>query len=65
MSKLYRKPTVYPFNLCIDACELAIADAGLEPGDIDGISCWPYAEVHVGHNKSSASPTDIKHGLSR
>src|SRR3546814_13934858 len=33
MSKMYRKPEVYPFNLAVDACRNAIADAGLEIGD--------------------------------
>ena len=27
MSKMYRKPEVYPFNLAVDACRNAIADA--------------------------------------
>jgi acetyl-CoA acetyltransferase len=63
MSKLYRKPTVYPFDLAVDACLLAIEDAGLEPGDIDGIACWPYAIPHKGEGSSSASTTDIKNSL--
>lgn len=63
MSKMYRKPTIYPFDLAVDACAAAIADAGLEPGDIDGIACWPFAPVHMGHGSSAASPTDIKNSL--
>jgi acetyl-CoA acetyltransferase len=62
-SKLYRKPTVYPFNLAVDACLAAIEDAGLTPADIDGVACWPGAEVGVGHGSSSASTTDIKNSL--
>lgn len=62
-SKLYRKPTVYPFNLAVDACLAAIEDAGLSPADIDGIACWPATQVHVGHGNSSASTTDLKNSL--
>lgn len=63
MSKMYRKPTVYPFDLAVEACRLAIEDAGLEIDDIDGIACWPAAAVHVGHGSSAASPVDIKNSL--
>lgn len=62
-SKLYRKPTVYPFDLCVDACMAAIEDAGLTPADIDGVACWPAAIPHQGHGTSSASTTDIKNSL--
>lgn len=63
MSAMYRKPTVYPFDLAVDACASAIADAGLEVGDIDGIACWPFASPHMGHGSSAASPVDIKNTL--
>lgn len=63
MSKMYRKPTVYPFILAVEACRAAIEDAGLEVGDIDGIACWPFAPPHIGHGSSAASPVDIKNSL--
>ncbi len=62
-SKLYRKPTVYPYKLAIEACLKAIADAGLTPDDIDGICCWPAAQSGVGHGSSSLSPIDLKNAL--
>src|ERR1700730_13512971 len=62
-SKMYRQPTVYPFDLAIDACLMAIADAGLAPADIDGIACWPAAQIGVGHGNSAASTTDLKNSL--
>lgn len=62
-SRLYRKPTVYPFNLAVDACLGAIADAGLTPADIDGVATWPAAQVGVGHGNAAASTTDIKNNL--
>jgi acetyl-CoA acetyltransferase len=62
-SRLFRKPTVYPFDLAVDACLGAIADAGLEPKDIDGVATWPAAQPGLGHGNSAASTTDIKNNL--
>jgi acetyl-CoA acetyltransferase len=62
-SNIYRKATVYPFDLAVDACLAAIEDAGLEVKDIDGIASWPAAEVGVGHGWSAASTTDLKNSL--
>ncbi len=62
-SKLYRKATVYPFKLALDACRLAIVDAGLTPADIDGIAAWPGGEQFLGHGSSAASTRDIKNSL--
>ena len=62
-SAIYRKPTVYPFTLALDACEAAIADAGLTPADIDGVACHPLGSSMVGEGNASASPTDIQKSL--
>lgn len=59
-SPLYRKPTVYPFDLCIDACLKAIDDAGLEVSDIDGVAVWPVSPKGQGEGSASASTGDIK-----
>ena len=40
-SDIYRHPKVLPFELAVQACEAAIADAGLRPEDIDGVATWP------------------------
>ena len=41
MSTLGRRLMVPPLSLTIDACEAAIADAGLTFADIDGLSTYP------------------------
>jgi acetyl-CoA acetyltransferase/uncharacterized OB-fold protein len=40
-SALGRRLMVDPLSLTVDACLQAVADAGLEPGDIDGLSTYP------------------------
>lgn len=40
-SALGRRLLVDPLSLTVDACLAAIADAGLTPGDIDGLSTYP------------------------
>jgi acetyl-CoA acetyltransferase len=62
-SSLYRKPTVFPFQLAIEACELAIADAGLTVNDIDGIAGFPLGATGVGTGLAAASPADIQASL--
>jgi acetyl-CoA acetyltransferase len=59
-SEIYRKPTIYPFELAVRACGAAIADAGLEPGDIDGAASWPGGHVGVGEGMSAAAVGDIQ-----
>ncbi|WP_158018194.1 thiolase C-terminal domain-containing protein [Mycobacterium basiliense] len=41
MSKIGRRLMVPPLSLTVDACEAAIADAGLTYADIDGLSTYP------------------------
>lgn len=62
-SKIYRKPTVYPFELAVDACIAAIADAGLSRDDIDGIATWPGGDPGVGHGSTAASVSDLINSL--
>ena len=62
-SSINRKPTVYPFKLAVDACQKAIADAGLSIDDIDGAACWPGGATHVGEGSAAASVADIKNSL--
>ena len=42
-SELGRRLMVPPLSLTVQACERAVADAGLEMGDIDGLSTYPGA----------------------
>lgn len=62
-SEIYRKPRVLPFELAVRACELAIADAGLRPEDIDGVSCWPATPSGTAAGFGAASIPDIAAGL--
>ena len=43
MSRIGRRLMADPLSLTIEACERAIADAGLTPADIDGLSTYPGA----------------------
>lgn len=62
-SAIHRQPTTYPFKLAVDACQKAIADAGLRPEDIDGAACWPGGATHIGEGAAAASVGDIKNSL--
>ncbi|MDA2893723.1 OB-fold domain-containing protein [Mycolicibacterium sp. BiH015] len=44
-SKLGRRLMVAPLSLTVEACEMAIADAGLTLADIDGLSTYPAMDA--------------------
>ncbi len=48
MSQVGRRLMVDPITLTVDAALQAIADAGLEPSDIDGLSTYPGPGIGVG-----------------
>jgi len=62
-SAIYRKPEVLPFELAVQACEMAIADAGLNPDDIDGVSCWPNMPRGTVSGSGAAAISDIVNSL--
>ena len=45
MSKIGRRQMVPPLSLTIEACEQAVADAGLTFDDIDGLSTYPGLDM--------------------
>ncbi|BBZ29624.1 hypothetical protein MMAD_39190 [Mycolicibacterium madagascariense] len=45
MSTIGRRQMVPPLSLTIDACERAVADAGLTFDDVDGLSTYPGLDV--------------------
>ena len=62
-SDIERKPQTLPFELAVRACELAIADAGLKPEDIDGAACWPQRPAGTIAGVGAASIADIQASL--
>jgi acetyl-CoA acetyltransferase/uncharacterized OB-fold protein len=59
-SRIGRRLMVDPLSLAVDACLEAIADAGLTPEDIDGLSTYPGAG---GMGMSEGGPTAIEEAL--
>ena len=53
-SKVGRRLMVEPLSLTVDACLAAVADAGLELSDIDGLSTYPGA-VGMGMSEGGVS----------
>ena len=49
-------------RLTLDACLQAIADAGLQRGDIDGVACWP-GDNNNGDPFSPVGPSALKSAL--
>jgi acetyl-CoA acetyltransferase/uncharacterized OB-fold protein len=59
-SRIGRRLMVDPLSLTVDACLEAIADAGLVPEDIDGLSTYPGAG---GMGMSEGGPTAVEEAL--
>jgi acetyl-CoA acetyltransferase len=59
-SALGRRLLVDPLSLTVDACLAAIADAGLSPDDIDGLSTYPGA---AGMGMSEGGVTAVEEAL--
>ncbi len=56
-SAIGRRLMVNPISLAVDACRIAIGDAGLEPGDIDGLSTYP-GDVGSGMSEGGVAPLE-------
>lgn len=56
-SRIGRRLMVDPLSLTVDACLQAIGDAGLEPGDIDGLSTYP-GEAGMGMSEGGVSAVE-------
>jgi len=51
MSRLGRRLMVDPLALTVEACRRAVADAGLDFDDIDGLSTYPAGPAPGGHSE--------------
>jgi hypothetical protein len=56
-SAIGRRLLVDPLSLAVDACLAAVADAGLEPSDIDGLSTYPGG-VGMGMSEGGVSAVE-------
>ncbi len=59
-SRIGRRLMADPLSLAVDACLAAIADAGLTPEDIDGLSTYPGAG---GLSMTEGGPTAVEEAL--
>ena len=61
-SEVGRPSNKSAMRLTLDACLEAIADAGLQRSDIDGVACWP-GDNNNGDPFSPAGPSALKSAL--
>ena len=61
-SEVGRQSSKSAMRLTVDACLEAIADAGLERSDIDGVACWP-GDNNNGDPFSPVGPSALKSAL--
>jgi acetyl-CoA acetyltransferase/uncharacterized OB-fold protein len=55
MSRVGRRLGVDPLSLTVEACRLAVADAGLTMDDIDGLSTYPGGMAAGGHSEGGVT----------
>ena len=58
MSEVGRRLMRDPVGLAAEACLRAIADAGLRPDDIDGLSTYPGSGLGEGHSEGGITPLE-------
>ncbi|MEU9242677.1 OB-fold domain-containing protein [Streptomyces sp. NPDC048385] len=54
-SRMGRRLMVPPLELTVEACEMAVADAGLTLDDIDGLSTYPGAGSYAGFSEGGVN----------
>jgi acetyl-CoA acetyltransferase/uncharacterized OB-fold protein len=59
LSQVGRRLMRDPLALAIEACAHAIADAGLEPDDIDGLATYPGPGLAGGHSEGGVSAVEF------
>jgi acetyl-CoA acetyltransferase/uncharacterized OB-fold protein len=59
MSQVGRRLMRDPLGLAIEACRAAIADAGLEPDDVDGLSTYPGPGLAGGFSEGGVSAVEF------
>jgi acetyl-CoA acetyltransferase/uncharacterized OB-fold protein len=63
MSKIGRRLMAWPLALTLDACEAAIADAGLQIDDIDGLASYPGAGDMGGFGEGGVTALEAALGV--
>jgi acetyl-CoA acetyltransferase len=58
MSEVGRRLMRAPLALAVEACLAAVADAGLELSDIDGLSTYPGSGIASGHSEGGVTPLE-------
>jgi acetyl-CoA acetyltransferase/uncharacterized OB-fold protein len=63
MSRLGRKLMIDPVALTVEAIRAAVADAGLEMGDIDGMSTYPGTSADGGYAEGGVTAVESALGI--
>ncbi|TDC71843.1 3-ketoacyl-CoA thiolase [Actinomadura sp. GC306] len=63
MSRIGRRLMLPPLELTVQACQEAVADAGLAMDDIDGLATWPGAGPVTGFGEGGVTAVESALGL--